>query len=122
MQQHQQIQQSNMYIQNGSVLNQTSAPLLQSNSTSLNTPIITPINHIATIIPECQACMQQINDRYYLQVMDKTWHLNCLRCIDCKLSLDSQQSCFAKDGLIFCKDDYFKYGNLFILINDHFFN
>lgn len=59
-------------------------------------------------IPECQSCLQQINDRYYLQVMDKTWHLNCLRCNDCKLSLDTQQSCFAKDGFIFCKDDYFK--------------
>ncbi|RNA43173.1 LIM homeobox Lhx2 isoform X2, partial [Brachionus plicatilis] len=57
---------------------------------------------------QCQQCMQFIQDRYYLQVMDKTWHLNCLRCADCKLSLDSQQTCFAKDGLIYCKDDYYK--------------
>ncbi|CAF0859419.1 unnamed protein product [Brachionus calyciflorus] len=57
---------------------------------------------------QCQQCLQLIQDRYYLQVMDKTWHLNCLRCVDCKLSLDSQQTCFAKDGLIYCKDDYYK--------------
>lgn len=56
----------------------------------------------------CQGCLNLIHDRYYLLVMDKAWHLQCLRCVDCKLSLDSQQSCFAKDGLIYCKDDYFK--------------
>jgi hypothetical protein len=58
--------------------------------------------------PECQGCFGLIQDRYFLQVMDRAWHLNCLRCVDCKLSLDTQQSCFAKDGFIYCKDDYFK--------------
>jgi hypothetical protein len=56
----------------------------------------------------CQGCLSLIHDRYYLLVMDKAWHLNCLRCADCKLSLDTQQSCFAKDGVIYCKNDYFK--------------
>ena len=58
--------------------------------------------------PECHGCFCYIQDRYYLLVMDRPWHIQCLRCADCKLSLDSQQSCFAKDGLIYCKDDYFK--------------
>lgn len=57
---------------------------------------------------QCQGCLSYIQDRYYLQVMDKAWHLNCLRCVECKTSLDSQQTCFARDGLIYCKDDYFK--------------
>jgi hypothetical protein len=60
------------------------------------------------LMPECQGCLCLIQDRYYLQVMEKAWHLNCLRCVDCKFSLDSQQSCFAKDGAIYCKEDYFK--------------
>ncbi len=59
-------------------------------------------------IPECSGCMCLIQDRYYLLVMERAWHLNCLCCFDCKQSLDSQQSCFAKDGIIYCKDDYFK--------------
>jgi hypothetical protein len=59
-------------------------------------------------VEQCQGCLGVIHDRYYLQVMDKAWHLNCLRCAECKSSLDSQQSCFAKDGLIYCKEDYFK--------------
>lgn len=58
--------------------------------------------------PECSGCFSLINERYYLAVNDRVWHLNCLRCIDCKLCLDSQQSCFSKDGFIYCKDDYFK--------------
>ena len=57
---------------------------------------------------ECQGCLAPIHDRYYLLVMERAWHLNCLRCAACKLSLDSQHSCFAKDGFIYCKDDYFK--------------
>lgn len=58
--------------------------------------------------PECSGCLNLINERYYLSVNDRVWHMNCLRCSDCKLCLDSQQSCFAKDGFIYCKDDYFK--------------
>ena len=58
--------------------------------------------------PECNGCLCLIQDRYYLLVMDRAWHLNCLRCYDCKLSLDSQQSCFAKDGVIYCKEDYIR--------------
>ena len=60
------------------------------------------------IVPECQGCLCQIHDRYYLQVMDKAWHLSCLRCADCKFSLDTQQTCFSKDGVIYCKEDYYK--------------
>lgn len=60
------------------------------------------------VVPECSGCQCQIQDRYYLLVMDRVWHLGCLRCYDCKQSLDTQQSCFSKDGLIYCKDDYFK--------------
>jgi hypothetical protein len=74
--------------------------------------------HSSIMGPEqCQGCLGLINDRYYLQVMNKAWHLNCLRCCECKSSLDSQQTCFAKDGLIYCKDDYFKYEVYFLFFS-----
>ena len=73
---------------------------------SNNTQQIMPMN--SSIVPECSGCLCQIQERYYLLVMDKAWHLNCLRCFECKQSLDSQQSCFTKDGVIYCKEDYFK--------------
>ena len=70
------------------------------------------VTQSSAIMRECQGCMCFIQDRYYLQVMEKAWHLNCLRCADCKFSLDSQQSCFSKDGFIYCKEDYFKWVSL----------
>lgn len=82
-----------------------------SSPTIINTSNNTNSNNTSGVqrsIPECQGCLSQINDRYYLQVMDRCWHLNCLRCVDCKLCLDTQQSCFTKDGFIYCKDDYHK--------------
>ncbi len=65
-------------------------------------------NTVASSIPECSGCFCLIQERYYLLVMDRAWHMSCLRCVDCKSSLDSQHSCFTKDGFIYCKDDYFK--------------
>ena len=67
------------------------------------------VNSVNNLMPECQGCLCLIQDRYYLQVMEKAWHLNCLRCAECKFSLDSQQSCFSKDGVIYCKEDYYKW-------------
>ena len=58
--------------------------------------------------PECCGCSGLINDRYFLVVMNRAWHIQCLRCSECKSCLDTQNSCFTKDGQIFCKDDYFK--------------
>jgi hypothetical protein len=61
-----------------------------------------------TTLLECNGCHRFINERYYLLVMDQAWHIECLRCNACKSCLDTQMSCFNKDGLIYCKDDYFK--------------
>lgn len=60
------------------------------------------------LLLECNGCHRYIHERYYLLVMDQAWHIECLRCNACKLCLDTQMSCFHKDGLIYCKDDYFK--------------
>ena len=63
---------------------------------------------VAAPVPRCHSCSTLIHERYYLQAMEKTWHTHCLRCVDCKISMDSQHSCFVRDGLIFCKEDYFR--------------
>uniref|UniRef100_A0A1I8JC63 LIM/homeobox protein Lhx9 n=1 Tax=Macrostomum lignano TaxID=282301 RepID=A0A1I8JC63_9PLAT len=58
----------------------------------------------------CQACLQPIADRYFLQVGDCLYHSGCLRCQQCQRCLETAGSCFAKEGKIFCRDDYY---NLF---------
>ena len=57
----------------------------------------------------CAGCGGKIVDRYFLMAVDKQWHLSCLTCVDCRLQLDSELTCFAKDGSIFCKEDYYRY-------------
>ncbi|KAI1300180.1 LIM/homeobox protein Lhx2 [Halotydeus destructor] len=57
---------------------------------------------------ECVACGLVILDKYLLQVAGQRWHGQCLRCCQCQRSLDAQSSCFAINGQIYCRDDYFR--------------
>ncbi|XP_031431331.1 LIM/homeobox protein Lhx9 isoform X2 [Clupea harengus] len=57
----------------------------------------------------CAGCGGKISDRYYLMAVDKQWHLRCLKCCECKLALESELTCFAKDGSIYCKEDYYRF-------------
>ncbi|XP_041481496.1 LIM/homeobox protein Lhx9-like [Lytechinus variegatus] len=60
----------------------------------------------------CAGCSGQITDRFYLLAADRQWHTQCLQCCECSIQLDSELSCFAKEGNIYCKEDYLKrYGN-----------
>uniref|UniRef100_A0A4W3H713 LIM homeobox 2b n=1 Tax=Callorhinchus milii TaxID=7868 RepID=A0A4W3H713_CALMI len=56
----------------------------------------------------CAGCGGKISDRYYLLAVDKQWHMRCLKCCECKLALESELTCFAKDGSIYCKEDYYR--------------
>lgn len=56
----------------------------------------------------CAGCGGKISDRYYLLAVDKQWHMRCLKCCECKLNLESELTCFSKDGSIYCKDDYYR--------------
>ncbi|XP_021919662.1 LIM/homeobox protein Lhx9-like isoform X2 [Zootermopsis nevadensis] len=56
----------------------------------------------------CDGCGGRITDRYYLVTVDRQWHSACLKCCECKLPLDSQVSCFVKDGNIYCKEDFYR--------------
>jgi hypothetical protein len=60
-------------------------------------------------VADCAGCGQGIRDRYYLFAVDQNWHVSCLKCHSCHVSLDSEVSCFTKEGKIFCKQDYFRW-------------
>lgn len=63
-------------------------------------------------IGECAGCGLGITDRYYLFAVDQHWHVSCLKCDSCQVSLDSEVSCFTREGKIFCKADYYRYVDL----------
>lgn len=46
--------------------------------------------------------------RFYLLAADRSWHGSCLRCFRCSQPLDSELSCFSRDGNIYCKEDYYR--------------
>ncbi|XP_053631303.1 LIM/homeobox protein Lhx9 isoform X2 [Cherax quadricarinatus] len=54
----------------------------------------------------CAGCSGRIIDRFYLRAVERKWHAGCLRCVACHAPLDDAVTCFARDGHIFCRDDY----------------
>lgn len=54
----------------------------------------------------CTGCGTRITDRYFLLVAEQHWHVTCLTCADCNIQLESQLTCFIRDGFMFCKQDY----------------
>ncbi|KAK4289876.1 hypothetical protein Pmani_037182 [Petrolisthes manimaculis] len=56
----------------------------------------------------CAGCSGRINDRYYLRAVERKWHARCLKCAACHNPLDDAVTCFAREGYIFCRDDYHK--------------
>lgn len=56
----------------------------------------------------CAGCSGRINDRYYLRAVERKWHARCLKCAACHSPLDDAVTCFAREGYIFCRDDYHK--------------
>ena len=56
----------------------------------------------------CTGCGAKILDRYFLVTGEKQWHVTCLRCSECNVSLDSELTCFSKDGQVYCKEDYYR--------------
>jgi hypothetical protein len=50
--------------------------------------------------------------QYVLTVLEKPWHPACVRCSDCLAKLN--EKCFARDGKIYCRDDFYRYSKLFV--------
>uniref|UniRef100_T1HME9 LIM zinc-binding domain-containing protein n=1 Tax=Rhodnius prolixus TaxID=13249 RepID=T1HME9_RHOPR len=56
----------------------------------------------------CAGCHSRITDRFYLLAVDRQWHVGCLQCSECKLSLDTEVTCYSRHGNIYCKHDYYR--------------
>ncbi|XP_018335770.2 LIM domain transcription factor LMO4-B [Agrilus planipennis] len=55
----------------------------------------------------CSGCGEKIIERYFLHALDGYWHNSCLKCSVCHAMLaDMGSSCFTRDNMILCKDDY----------------
>lgn len=61
----------------------------------------------------CGGCGGRIADRFYLLAVDRQWHARCLTCCECKGQLDSELTCFAREGNIYCKDDYYRWVQIY---------
>ena len=62
--------------------------------------------NVTASIPKCGGCQEAILDKYVLRVLERCWHARCLTCRDCGARLTDK--CFARNGHVFCKDDFFK--------------
>ena len=60
----------------------------------------------ADLPPLCAGCRLRIEDKFYLTAVDVKWHSACLKCAECGVELETQSSCFERDGHIYCKEDY----------------
>ncbi|KAI5743439.1 hypothetical protein M8J77_018206 [Diaphorina citri] len=63
-------------------------------------------DYFISSIPKCGGCGDLILDRFILKVLERTWHARCLKCHECGAPL--AEKCFARNGLLFCKEDFFK--------------
>ncbi|XP_071485491.1 LIM/homeobox protein Awh-like [Diadema antillarum] len=55
----------------------------------------------------CAGCEKPIVDKYLLRIgRGLSWHVTCLRCLECEESLSSHQSCYFKDQHVFCRRCY----------------
>lgn len=54
----------------------------------------------------CVGCARPISDRFVMTVLEQTWHSRCVQCADCSAHLSDR--CYAKDGKLYCKPDFFK--------------
>ncbi|XP_050686691.1 LIM/homeobox protein Lhx1-like [Eriocheir sinensis] len=54
----------------------------------------------------CAGCDKPIMDKFLLTVLERTWHAECVRCVDCGCALTDK--CFSREGKLFCRSDFFR--------------
>ncbi|CAF1054241.1 unnamed protein product [Rotaria sp. Silwood1] len=54
----------------------------------------------------CAACREPIQDQWIYEVLDRVWHANCIRCIDCGQPLT--EKCYTRDGKLYCNRDFYR--------------
>ncbi|XP_076336622.1 LIM/homeobox protein Lhx1-like [Tachypleus tridentatus] len=57
-------------------------------------------------IVSCAGCSRPIHDRFLLNVLDRSWHANCVRCCECECTLS--EKCFSRENKLYCRNDYFR--------------
>ena len=67
-----------------------------------------PLSKSGEEVPLCAGCRLRIVDQFFLLAVEQKWHAACLKCVECGVQLDSQMSCFEKNGAILCKEDYLR--------------
>ena len=72
-----------------------------------------PASSRVSMNKSCASCHLAIDDRYIFNLMNTYWHEDCLQCSQCGQLL--HQTCFYKNGQLFCKSDYLRYNILNIL-------
>ena len=63
--------------------------------------------HYCIFSGPCGLCRLPILDKSFLLIDAQSWHLNCVRCVDCGENLEQLGlTCFARNGLLYCRRDY----------------
>ncbi|KAF7286297.1 hypothetical protein GWI33_006169 [Rhynchophorus ferrugineus] len=60
----------------------------------------------AGMLIACAACDKPILDKFLLNVLERAWHADCVRCFDCHAPLTDK--CFSRESKLFCRADFFK--------------
>lgn len=60
----------------------------------------------AGMLISCAGCEKPILDKFLLNVLERTWHNDCVRCFDCHSMLTDK--CFTREGKLFCRTDFFR--------------
>ena len=55
----------------------------------------------------CAGCDKPIMERYLMKVLDKSWHVQCVKCSECHCALN--EKCFSRESKLYCRNDFFKW-------------
>ncbi|CAH8825246.1 unnamed protein product [Trichobilharzia szidati] len=76
-------------------------------------PTFHAFNQHSTPNLSCTGCHESIHDKLFLSMDNKYWHLNCLRCFKCGITLQWEKTCFVKNDSVFCREHYKKLSSCF---------
>lgn len=60
----------------------------------------------SSLMMSCAGCDKPIMDKFLLNVLDRAWHAECVKCVDCHGTLS--EKCYSRDGKILCKPDFYR--------------
>ena len=61
----------------------------------------------------CSGCGCMINDRVVLSTNERFWHVDCLRCHSCAVTLEQFNKCYVKNDNAYCSQCYCGYVRTF---------